>query len=1053
MPAPTDPPRPDRTGAEPGASGPGLSAASGLSRRRLLTGAALAAAGLAARPAAARAAVQAAAGPVQAAAGPVSALRSAAIAAPAATGAQLVTFDPYSLMVGGTRLFVWSGEFHPFRLPSPSLWLDILQKMKASGYNAVCMYFNWAYHSPASGVYDFTGVRDMDLVMRMAADTGIYVLARPGPYINGEVNAGGFPGWLTATTAVARTNDPVYLAAADQWMTAIDAILARHQVTDGSGTLLLYQIENEYASYVGTATGIDYMAHLYAKARADGITVPIYHNDKGRNGDWTPGSFPTGDSNYLYAFDGYPSASSTPPDWGYYGTGGAKGGASASPTTPGFEAEFGGGYFDPWGGAPWAGQGYAYERAFDGPAYERQFYLTNVANGIKLQNVYMTFGGTSWGWLPAAVVYTSYDYGAAIDEARQLTPKIPAMKEMGYFLQSVTDVAKVDPAAPVAASNSLVKTYHLTNPDTGTHFYFVRNDHAADLTFTLPVATADGSYTVPQTGTLQLDGKDMKVLVAAYRLESAHLVYTTSHLMTHAALDGQDIALLASRPGDDGETVLRYPAAAPGSASTGSASTGPAVTVVAGSPVTSAWDPATGDLLLSYTHSGVTQVRIDPGGAARPLLLVLIDDIAAATFWRFDTAAGPVIVSGPELVRSATLRGPVLELTGDTTAATPLEVWGPRQAGALLWNGRPLATSRTPAESVATRSPLAAPPAIALPVIGGWKYATENPESAPGFDDSGWATADKTSSASATPVPAGQPVLFTDDYGFHYGDVWYRGSWSGTAGATSVSISYQTGQVGMFLAWLDGTFLGAGEIPAPTASQSTVQGWAATVTLPISAGSQDDGDHLLAVLVRPMSHQEDGGANNAFKQALGLTSVTFTGASPAVTWRIQGTLGGEAPHDRVRGPLNNGGLYGERAGWYLPGFPARGWTGVSLPSADPRPGVAWYRATFRLQVPQGVDASLGLTISDDPSKSYRAQIFLNGWNLGQYVNNVGPQHTFVLPAGILDSRGENTLAIAVLTDGSTVGGLGSVTLANLGTAAGGVPVVPVLSPGYHSAAH
>jgi hypothetical protein len=251
------------------------------------------------------------------------------------------------------------------------------------------------------------------------------------------------------------------------------------------------------------------------------------------------------------------------------------------------------------------------------------------------------------------------------------------MKEMGYFLQSVTDVAKVDPAAPVAASNSLVKTYHLTNPDTGTHFYFVRNDHAADLTFTLPVATADGSYTVPQTGTLQLDGKDMKVLVAAYRLESAHLVYTTSHLMTHAALDGQDIALLASRPGDDGETVLRYPAAAPGSASTGSASTGPAVTVVAGSPVTSAWDPATGDLLLSYTHSGVTQVRIDPGGAARPLLLVLIDDIAAATFWRFDTAAGPVIVSGPELVRSATLRGPVLELTGDTTAATPLEVWGP----------------------------------------------------------------------------------------------------------------------------------------------------------------------------------------------------------------------------------------------------------------------------------------------------------------------------------------------------------------------------------------
>ena len=257
----------------------------------------------------------------------------------------------------------------------------------------------------------------------------------------------------------------------------------------------------------------------------------------------------------------------------------------------------------------------------------------------------------------------------------------------------------------------------------------------------------------------------------------------------------------------------------------------------------------------------------------------------------------------------------------------------------------------------------------------------------------------------------------------------------------------------MFLAWLDGTFLGAGEIPAPTSSQSTTQGWAATVTTAIPAAAQDAGGHLLAVLVRPMSHQEDGGANNAFKQALGLTSVTFTGAAPAVTWRIQGTLGGEAPRDRVRGPLNNGGLYGERAGWYLPGFPDRRWAGVTLPNSDPRPGVAWYRTAFRLQVPQGIDASLGLTISDDPAKSYRAQIFLNGWNVGQYVNHVGPQHTFALPTGILDLRGENTLAIAVLADGSTAGGLGDVTLASLGTAAGGVPVLPVHSPGYPAAAH
>ena len=43
----------------------------------------------------------------------------------------------------------------------------------------------------------------------------------------------------------------------------------------------------------------------------------------------------------------------------------------------------------------------------------------------------------------------------------------------------------------------------------------------------------------------------------------------------------------------------------------------------------------------------------------------------------------------------------------------------------------------------------------------------------------------------------------------------------------------------------------------------------------------------------------------------------------AVTWKIQGNQGGEDIADPVRGPVNNGGLYGERAGWYLPGYPGR----------------------------------------------------------------------------------------------------------------------------------
>jgi len=433
----------------------------------------------------------------------------------------------------------------------------------------------------------------------------------------------------------------------------------------------------------------------------------------------------------------------------------------------------------------------------------------------------------------------------------------------------------------------------------------------------------------------------------------------------------------------------------------------------------------------------VTRILVTPS-SGEPLLVLAVDDGTAATFYRFITADGLVLVSGPTLVRTATVSGSTLELTGDTSASTPLEVWAPAGVSSVSWNGAAVPVTATSSGSLASRNPLAGPPAVSLPSLGGWKYATENPESAIDFDDSSWTSADLTTSFSATPVPSGQPVLFMDDYGFHYGDVWYRGSWSDAAGATAVSMSYQSGQVGMLLAWLDGEFIGSGQIPTPTSSQGTTQGWTQTVEASIPASSRTNGTHVLAVLVRPMSHQEDGGANNAFKQALGLTSVTFTGASPKVTWLIQGTAGGEATSVPARGPMNNGGLYGERSGWYLPAFNDSAWSNVSLPNTDPRPGVSWYRTTFPLDIPAGVDASLGLTISDEASKSYRAQIFLNGWNVGQYVNGVGPQSTFVLPTGLLNLNTTNTLAIALLAGGST-GGLGSLSLTNLGTVAGGPP--------------
>ena len=74
-------------------------------------------------------------------------------------------------------------------------------------------------------------------------------------------------------------------------------------------------------------------------------------------------------------------------------------------------------------------------------------------------------------------------------------------------------------------------------------------------------------------------------------------------------------------------------------------------------------------------------------------------------------------------------------------------------------------------------------------------------------------------------------------------------------------------------------------------------------------------------------------------------------------------------------------------------------------------------------------------------------IFVNGWNLGQYVNDVGPQRVFVLPQGILRHRGTNTLALAVWSDDATTGGLGDVRLEPLANTATAIRVREVGSPG------
>jgi beta-galactosidase GanA len=1065
--------------------------------------------------------------------------------------AHTVTFDGYSFLVDGQRTYLWSGEFHYFRLPSPDLWLDIFQKMKAAGFNATSLYFDWGYHSPAPGIYDFTGVRDVDKLLDMAQQAGLYVIARPAPYINAEVDGGGLPTWLTTKDEQNRSADPKFLAYADEWLTRIDAILARHQLTNGTGSVIAYQVENEY--YNGSSAGRAYMQHLEDKARADGITVPLTGNNNGTFNAGTAALSIDGPDSYPQGFNcSNPGSWNGVPDIGYdHPTG-----------RPLYTPEFQGGAFDPWGGP-----GYDKCAQLINDQFANVFYKNNIAVGATAQSFYMTYGGTNWGWLGMPENYTSYDYGAAIRETRQLDPKYYEDKLIGYFVQSAADLTKTDSVPVAAPDNSAIVDTARRNPDTGTQFHVLRHanststsvdsthiaidfnartgglytyddtdptlqytgstwSHVSNQSYTgtdyqntesfsniagdyltVPftgtairwigskagnhgyadvyldgvkqvtvdasgsqsqavlysatglssgphtlkivvdgthASTASGNYVsidaidltkdpatatyprVPQQpGTaIALDGRDSSIIVADTKLGGSQLQYSTSQIMTEATIGDRDVAVLYGNAGSDGETVLRY-ASRP-------------VVQASGGTVASTWDPATGDLRLDYTHSGLIRVAVS-GGGSRPLLLLLADKPTAETFWRQDTATGPVLVRGSHLLRTATSLdgGATVALTGDNGADPNIEVFA--SASTVTWNGRSAHADASITGSLVGTIPTA--DSVTLPALTSWKYKAESPEAQPGFNDSGWAVADKTTTFSVTGIGS-LPVLYADDYGFHTGSTWYRGRFRYSPSATGIKLTSDSGGGAQaFSAWLNGVFLGS----------STTGG--GDFAFPANALRQD-GDNILSVLTVNMGHEEDYNSSNGNKAARGLTSASLDGAPTAsITWRLQGVRGGEQQIDPVRGPLSTGGLYGERAGWSLPGFNDRAWQTVSLPNRDTTPGVAWYRTTVNLDLPMGQDSSLGLTISDDPSRKYRAELFVNGWMIGNYVNYLGPQHSFPVPNGILKAAGRNTIAIAVWNlDGST-GGLGAVSLTDYGSYASSLQVGTVASPGYNEAVY
>ncbi|MFB9325617.1 beta-galactosidase [Paenibacillus aurantiacus] len=189
------------------------------------------------------------------------------------TTEQPVVLQPDAIRIDGRSEILLCASLFYFRIPR-ALWQTRMEQLKSCGYNCIDVYFPWNYHEASEGQWDFSGERDAAAFLQLAQEAGLYVIARPGPYICSEWDGGGLPAYLFAQDDIRlRDNDPAFLRQTARWFERIMPLLARFEYGQG-GSVIAVQLDNELDFY-GCEDPAGYMAALRDMARSSGIRSPL----------------------------------------------------------------------------------------------------------------------------------------------------------------------------------------------------------------------------------------------------------------------------------------------------------------------------------------------------------------------------------------------------------------------------------------------------------------------------------------------------------------------------------------------------------------------------------------------------------------------------------------------------------------------------------------------------------------------------------------------------------------------------------------------------------
>jgi hypothetical protein len=474
---------------------------------------------------------------------------------------EIIRYDSQCFTVGGVDTFIFSLEC-PYPRCAREEWRDRFVKIRRAGFNTIDTYVFWNYHERQKGQFDFS---ELEEFFTLAREFGFFVIARPGPYVDAEIERGGFPAYVITERFPVRSMHPSSLQTSKHWYDHVLPVIRRHQITEG-GPIILMQIENEIDfTDVPETEQREYMRFLARLAWDAGIQVPLISNVSSVVRDRSDPDM----ARIIDLCDFYPRWSFLKDNELPTNVAGLtmeeKVGLSDravlaslrkmrkdEPNVPLSVAELGTGYYSKIGGK------LSEDEEGADATQINALTKTIIEHGVTYLNYYLGWGGSNRDWAAKGVTST-YDFAAPIREWGGLWDKYYNVKAIGDFLQMFGRL--------VTRSEVMEKAARSTHPDMtvsqrvsgSSAFVFIRADtdaeHHFHLTFRDPV---DGSnVTVPQHGQLTMGPHAMKMLPVQVPIAGGHLRYSTAEVLAHGSCGERCFLLVYDAPGSLAELAVQ----------------------------------------------------------------------------------------------------------------------------------------------------------------------------------------------------------------------------------------------------------------------------------------------------------------------------------------------------------------------------------------------------------------------------------------------------------------------------------------------------------------